>query len=120
METAQPEQTAPAASPSPVAGGSYPPVGGSFPPAAPTATTPGALATDSKAPAEWRVSHLLRPRGNVLAVEVVRWSAAAYLEGQDMWRLSGLARSAYLYARPARHIRDAQISATPLCRPPMW
>ena len=29
---------------------------------------------------------------NTLAVEVYRWSAGAYLECQDMWRLSGIER----------------------------
>ena len=37
---------------------------------------------DSKAPAEFLVTHLLRRGANVLAAEVIRWSDGSYLEGQ--------------------------------------
>lgn len=65
---------------------------------------------DSKAPAEFKVSAYLRRGTNVLAVEVVRWSDGSYLEGQDMWRLSGITRRVYLQWRHAVHVRDVQIS----------
>ena len=52
--------------------------------------------SDSKSPAAFKVSAFLRRGTNVLAVEVVRWSDGSYLEGQDMWRLSGLTRRVYL------------------------
>ena len=65
---------------------------------------------DSKLPAEFRVPpQLLRRRGNLLAVEVIRWSDGSYLEDQDMWRLSGLTRDIFLLARPPQHIRDVTV-----------
>lgn len=44
-------------------------------------------AKDSRLASEFEVTRLLRPTGNLLVVQVVRWSDATYLEDQDMWRL---------------------------------
>ena len=41
-----------------------------------------------------------------LAVEVYRWSDGSYLEDQDMWRMSGIFRSVYLYSTANARIRD--------------
>ena len=41
--------------------------------------------TGSRLPHEFAVGHLLRERDNVLAVRVHQWSAASYVEDQDMW-----------------------------------
>ncbi|MGN9842486.1 glycoside hydrolase family 2 TIM barrel-domain containing protein [Nonomuraea sp. H19] len=54
--------------------------------------------TGSRLPAEFEVS--LRPGRNVLAVRVHQWSAASYLEDQDMWWLSGIFRDVTLLATP--------------------
>ena len=43
---------------------------------------------------------------NQIAVEVYRWSDASYLEDQDMWRMSGIFRDAYLYSTASARIRD--------------
>jgi beta-galactosidase len=64
---------------------------------------------DSKSPAEFQVTRHLRQGTNLLAVEVIRWSDGSYLEGQDMWRLSGLTRDIYVHWRPSAHLRDVQI-----------
>jgi beta-galactosidase len=61
---------------------------------------------DSMTPAEFNLTKYLRPGGNILAVEVYRWSDGSYLEDQDMWRLSGIYRDVYLFSTPAVHIRD--------------
>ena len=61
---------------------------------------------DSKTPAEFDVTRFVHPGANQLAVEVYRWSDGSYLEDQDFWRLSGITRDVYLYARPRVHIRD--------------
>ena len=53
----------------------------------------------SKTPAEFNLTPNLRPGSNQLAVEVYRWSDASYLEDQDFWRLSGIERDVYLYAK---------------------
>ncbi|KAL6763467.1 glycosyl hydrolases family 2, TIM barrel domain-containing protein, partial [Haematococcus lacustris] len=70
---------------------------------------------DSRLPAEWEVTHLLRPghTSNLLAVQVLRWSDGTYLEDQDMWRLSGLHRDVTLLIKPQAFIADISL-ATPL------
>ncbi len=61
---------------------------------------------DSKTPAEFNITAYIQPGINLLAIEVYRWSDGSYLECQDMWRISGIERDVYLYARPAAYIRD--------------
>ena len=61
---------------------------------------------DSRLPAEFNITRYVKPRENLLAVKVLRWSDGSYLEDQDMWRLSGIFRSVYLYCTPSLHIRD--------------
>jgi beta-galactosidase len=53
----------------------------------------------SRLPTEFDVSGTLRPGRNVLAVRVHQWSAGSYLEGQDMWWLSGIFRPVAIVAR---------------------
>ncbi len=60
----------------------------------------------SKTPAEFDVTADVHPGTNTLAAEVYRWSDASYLEDQDFWRLSGITRDVYLYARPRVHVAD--------------
>ena len=69
------------------------------------------MSKDSKTPADFEVTRFLRPGANQLAVEVYRWSDGSYLEDQDFWRLSGITRDVYLYARPRVHIRDFFVRA---------
>ncbi|NJB85854.1 beta-galactosidase [Lewinella marina] len=66
----------------------------------------------SKTPAEFRITHYLRPGENTLAVEVYRWSDGSYLEDQDFWRLSGIDRDVYLYATPKVTLRDFRVVAS--------
>ncbi|MEG2790458.1 MAG: glycoside hydrolase family 2 TIM barrel-domain containing protein [Odoribacter sp.] len=61
---------------------------------------------DSKMAAEFDVTEYLRPGKNLIAMQVFRWCDGSYLEDQDFWRLSGIAREVYLYARPSLHIED--------------
>ncbi|HWA83775.1 MAG TPA: glycoside hydrolase family 2 TIM barrel-domain containing protein, partial [Fimbriimonadaceae bacterium] len=70
------------------------------------------FSVDSKDPAEFNVTKLLRPGENLLAVEVYRWVAASYLEDQDMWRMSGIFRGVTLFSTPCLHIRDVAVEAT--------
>ncbi len=60
----------------------------------------------SKTPAEFDVTRFVHAGANMLAAEVYRWSDASYLEDQDFWRLSGITRDVYAYARPRVHVRD--------------
>lgn len=61
---------------------------------------------DSKTPAEWDITPYLTDGENTLALEVYRWSAGAYFECQDFWRLSGIERDVYLYSTPQTYISD--------------
>jgi beta-galactosidase len=69
------------------------------------------FSTGSRLAAEFDVGHLLRPGRNTLAVRVHQWSAASYLEDQDMWWLSGIFRDVTLLARPADGVGDLAVSA---------
>ncbi len=61
---------------------------------------------DSRTPVEFDITKYLQKGENILSVEVYRWSDASYLECQDMWRLSGMERSVYLWSSDSIHIRD--------------
>lgn len=61
---------------------------------------------DSKVAAEFDITKYLRPGKNLIAMQVYRWCDGSYLEDQDFWRLSGIGRDVYLYARPALHVED--------------
>lgn len=67
-------------------------------------------AEDSKVAAEFDITPYLRKGRNLLAFQVFRWSDGSYCEDQDCWRLSGVGRSCYLYARPKKHIDDIIIT----------
>ena len=61
---------------------------------------------DSRSPAEFDITRFLRSGRNTVALEVYRYSDGSYLEDQDMFRLSGIARPVWLLARPKTRIRD--------------
>lgn len=61
---------------------------------------------DSRLPAEFDLSEVLKPGSNRLAVLVLRWCDGSYLEDQDMWRMSGIFRDVSLQHKPATHIAD--------------
>lgn len=61
---------------------------------------------DSFTPAEFDITDYLKAGVNELAVQVIRWSDGAYLENQDMIRMSGILRDVMLIARPPLHIAD--------------
>lgn len=66
---------------------------------------------DSKSPAEFDITKYLKKGMNSISIQVFRFSDGTYLEGQDMWKLSGIERSIFLIARPQRHIQDFYIRA---------
>jgi len=62
---------------------------------------------DSKMEAEFNLTKYLVPgKENLIAMRVMRWCDGSYLEDQDFWRFTGIAREVYLYARPKAHIKD--------------
>lgn len=67
---------------------------------------------DSKVAAEFDLTKYLKPgQKNLIAMQVMRWCDGSYLEDQDMWKLTGIAREVYLYSRPTSHIADLFINA---------
>ena len=60
---------------------------------------------------EFDLSSYVRTGENNICVQVFRWSDASYLEGQDMFHMSGLHRDVYLYATPKAFVRDHYITA---------
>ena len=68
-------------------------------------------AEDSKTAAEFDITPYLKEGDNLLAFQVMRWCDGSYCEDQDFWRLSGVARSSYLYCRDNdNHIDDIRIT----------
>ena len=61
--------------------------------------------------AEFDVTEYLRETNNNVCVQVIRWSDASYLEGQDMWHMSGIHRDVYLFATPKTFVRDHYITS---------
>ena len=66
---------------------------------------------DSKVAAEFNISKYLKPGKNLIAMQVMRWCDGSYFEDQDFWRLTGIAREVYLYARPKLHAADIRLNA---------
>ncbi len=67
---------------------------------------------DSKLEAEFDITPYIVPgEENLIAFQVFRWCDGTYLEDQDFWRLSGVARESYMYARDPQRLLT--IEATP-------
>ena len=65
---------------------------------------------DSKVAAEFNITKYLKKGQNLIAMQVMRWCDGSYLEDQDFWRFTGIAREVYLYARPKAHIEDFTVN----------
>ena len=62
--------------------------------------------------AEFDITGHARQGKNNVCVQVIRWSDASYLEGQDMWHMSGIHRDVYLFAAPKTFVRDHYITSS--------
>ncbi len=69
---------------------------------------------DSRNPAKFDISPYLKKGENIIAAEVYRHSDAAYLECQDMFRLSGIFRNVSLVSVPKVHVRDFFVQTNPV------
>ncbi len=65
---------------------------------------------DSKLETEFDLTKYLKPGKNLIAFQVFRWCDGTYLEDQDFWRLSGVGRDCYLYARNPKRIEDIRVT----------
>ena len=68
-------------------------------------------AEDSKVAAEFDITPFVKAgEENLIAFQVFRWCDGSWCEDQDFWRLSGVARDCFLYARNKEfHVEDLQI-----------
>ena len=57
---------------------------------------------DSKVAAEFNITKYLKAGKNLIAMQVMRWCDGSYLEDQDFWRFTGIAREAGLCGRQGR------------------
>ena len=68
---------------------------------------------DSKTAAEFDLTPYVEPgKEALIAMQVMRWCDGSYLEDQDFWRLTGIAREVYLYYTPRQHIADVCAEAS--------
>ncbi len=66
---------------------------------------------DSKLPVEFDITRYLENGENLIAAKVMRWCDGTYLEDQDFWRMSGIARDVYIYARDRKRMEDIRITS---------
>ena len=66
---------------------------------------------DSKIAAEFNITKYLKKGKNLIAMQVMRWCDGSYLEDQDFWRFTGIAREVYLYSRSKTRIADLVLNA---------
>ena len=64
------------------------------------------FAKDSRTPSEFDLTPFVKAGVNTLAVKVIRWSDASFIEDQDHWWMAGIHRSVYLYTTESVHIAD--------------
>ncbi len=71
-------------------------------------------AEDSKVAAEFDITPFVKAgEENLIAFQVFRWCDGSWCEDQDFWRLSGVARDCFLYARNKEmHVDDLKITAS--------
>lgn len=68
-------------------------------------------AEDSKVAAEFDITPYLKKGKNLIAFQTFRWCDGSWDEDQDFWRLSGVARESYLFARDAQlHLEDIRVT----------
>ena len=63
-------------------------------------------AKDCRLPSEFDLTDFIVPGENTIAVQVIRYSDASYIEDQDQWWHAGIHRSIYLYRTPRVFLQD--------------
>ncbi len=70
------------------------------------------LSKDSRLACEFDITrHVRHGRRNTLAIMVIRWSDATYLEDQDQWWHAGIHREVVLYSTASTFIADVHTNA---------
>lgn len=66
---------------------------------------------DSKLEAEFDLTSYLHPgEKNLIAFQVFRWCDGTYLEDQDFFRYTGVARDCFLFVRNADYVRNIRVT----------
>lgn len=69
------------------------------------------MGKDSRLPSEFNLSPYLVEGANLIAIMVIKWSDATWIEDQDHWYHGGLHRSVHIESRGATHIADISVDA---------
>jgi len=70
---------------------------------------------DARLPSEFELTPWLRAGDNLIALKVLKYCDASYIENQDQWWHAGIHRTLYLYRTPRVYIRD--VFARPTYQP---
>lgn len=66
---------------------------------------------DSKLDARFDITKYVKTGENSIALEIFRWCDGSYLEDQDFWRFSGIARGIFVYTREKQRLEDINVTA---------
>lgn len=67
---------------------------------------------DSKLEAEFEITKYVKAgKDNLFAMQIYRWCDGTYVEDQDFFRMTGIARDCYIYAREKHHFEDIKFVA---------
>ncbi len=69
------------------------------------------MGKDSRLPSEFDIGPWLRSGPNVLALQVVRWSDASWIEDQDHWWMAGLHREVFLRSQHRPGLASVSVTA---------
>ena len=67
---------------------------------------------DSKLEARFNITKYVKQGENLIALEIFRWCDGTYMEDQDFWRFTGIARDVYVYSREKKRIEDIKVVAS--------
>ena len=67
---------------------------------------------DSKLEARFDITKYVHTGENLIALEIFRWCDGTYLEDQDFWRMTGLARDTYIFSRDKKRVEDVRVIAS--------
>lgn len=68
---------------------------------------PVGIAKDTRLPSEFDLTPYVKPGAtHTLAVVVVKWSDASFVEDQDQWWMGGIHREVYLYSQAKLFLED--------------
>lgn len=67
---------------------------------------------DSKLEARFNITRYVKTGENLVALEIFRWCDGTYIEDQDFWRFTGIARDVYVYSREKNRLEDIRVVAS--------